>query len=60
MDIQNLFGQVPDAPPALDVVRDASTGVPESDPMDPSRYQPRYIQANAGSAIPAIGLIVEL
>lgn len=60
MDIQNLFGQVPDAPPALDVVRDAATGVPVADPLNPSRYQPRYIQASAGSAIPAIGLIVEL
>ena len=60
MDIQNLFGQVPDAPPALDVVRDQTTGTPVADPLDPSRYQPRYIQANAGSAIPAIGLIVEL
>ncbi len=60
MDIQNLLGQVPDAPPALDVVRDAATGVPVADPVNPSRYQPRYIQASAGSAIPAIGLIVEL
>ena len=60
MDIQNLFGQVPDAPATLDVVRDATTGAPVADPTNPSRYQPRYIQANSGSAIPAIGLIVEL
>ena len=60
MDVQNLFGQVVDAPDALDVVRDAATGVPVPDPMDPSRYQARYIPLGTGSAIPALGLIVEL
>ena len=60
MDVQNVFGQVADAPDALDVVRDPLTGTPIPDPMDPTRYQARYIGLNAGSAIPAIGLIVEL
>lgn len=60
MDIQNLFGQVPDAPPALDVVRDPASGAPLPNPAMPSRYQPRFIQTGTGSAIPAIGLIVEL
>ena len=60
MDVQNVFGQVPDAPPALDVVRDVNTGNPVPDAADPSRYQARYIPLNSGSAIPAIGLIVEL
>lgn len=60
MDVQNVFGQVPDAPPALDVVRDVNTGNPVPDAVDPSRYQARYIPLNSGSAIPAIGLIVEL
>ena len=60
LDIQNLFSQVPDSPPSLDVVRDASTGIPVPDPLQPGRYMPRYIDANAGSVIPAFGLIVEL
>lgn len=60
MDIQNLFSQVPDAPPALDVVRDPASGVPIPDNQDPTRYQPRYINAGAGTVVPAIGLIVEL
>lgn len=60
MDIQNLFSQVPDSPPALDVVRDPLSGVPVPNPNDPSRYQPRYINADAGTVVPAIGLIVEL
>lgn len=60
MDVQNVFGQVPDAPEALDVVRDPSTGTPIPDPVNPARYQARYIGLNSGSAIPAIGLIVEL
>lgn len=60
MDVQNLFGQVADAPNALDVVRDRATGEPIPDPVDPSRYQARFIGVNSGSAIPAIGLIVEL
>lgn len=60
MDLQNLFGQVADSPDALDVVRDQTTGVPLVDPMNPSRYQARYIPLGTGSAIPAVGLIVEL
>ena len=60
MDVQNVFGQVADAPDALDVVRDPLTGTPIPDPMNSARYQARYIGLNAGSAIPAIGLIVEL
>ena len=60
MDVQNLFGQVADSPDALDVVRDQTTGVPLVDPMNPSRYQARYIPLGTGSAIPAVGLIVEL
>jgi len=60
MDIQNLFSQVPDAPPSLDVLRDPATGLPIPDPQSPGRYQPRYINANAGTVVPAIGLIVEL
>ena len=60
MDVQNLFGQVADSPDALDVVRDQATGVPLVDPMNPSRYQARYIPLGTGSAIPAVGLIVEL
>ncbi len=60
MDIQNLFSQVPDAPPSLDVLRDPATGLPIPDPQSPGRYQPRYLNANAGTVVPAIGLIVEL
>ena len=60
MDVQNLLGQVPDAPDALDVVRDSATGAPIPNPIDPSRYQARFIALGTGSAIPAVGLIVEL
>ena len=60
LDIQNLFSQVPDSPPALDVVRDAGTGIPVPDPSEPGRYIPRFIESGAGSVIPAFGLIVEL
>ena len=60
MDVQNLLGQVPDAPDALDVVRDPATGAPIPNPMEPSQYQARFIPLGTGSAIPAVGLIVEL
>lgn len=60
MDVQNVFGQVADAPDALDVVRDPLNGTPVPDPVNSNRYQARYIGLTAGSAIPAIGLIVEL
>jgi hypothetical protein len=42
------------------VVRDPASGVPIPDNQDPTRYQPRYINAGAGTVVPAIGLIVEL
>jgi len=58
--VQNLLSQVPDAPPALDVVRDLNTGAPVPDAANPSRYQARYIPLSSGTVIPAIGLIVEL
>jgi hypothetical protein len=60
LDVQNLFSQVPDAPPFLDVQRDPSTGVPIADPVNAGRYLPRYIDADAGSVLPAFGLIIEL
>lgn len=60
LDVQNLFSQVPDAPARLDVQRDPDTGVPVVDPNNPGRYIPRYLDADAGSVIPAFGLIVEL
>ena len=60
MDLQNLFGQVADSPDALDVVRDGTTGGTLVGQMNPSRYQARYIPLGTGSAIPAVGLIVEL
>ena len=59
MDVQNVFGQVADAPDAL-MWCGTRTGTPIPDPMNSARYQARYIGINAGSAIPAIGLIVEL
>ena len=44
----------------LEETGDPATGEPIPDPVDPSRYQARFIGVNSGSAIPAIGLIVEL
>ena len=59
-DIQNLFSQVPDSPSFLDVERDPSTGIPLIDPDNSDRYLPRFLDADDGSVLPAIGIIVEL
>ena len=60
MDIQNLTGATPPQQAQLDVQRNPETGAPISSVDTPGSFDPRYITANAGAVLPAIGLIVEL
>ena len=60
MDIQNLTGAAPPQQAQLDVQRNPDTGAPIPSLDTPGSYDPRYISANAGAVLPAIGLIVEL
>jgi hypothetical protein len=60
MDIQNLTGATPPQQAQLDVQRNPETGAPIPSVDTPGSFDPRYITANAGAVLPAIGLIVEL
>ncbi|MBK7174560.1 MAG: TonB-dependent receptor [Bacteroidales bacterium] len=59
LDIQNLYNFKSEGAPNLVQVRDAS-GIPLTDPEDPSRYQLKYLQNESGTVLPAIGIIVEI
>lgn len=43
----------------LTVVRDVDTQAPLIDPLNPDRYQTKYLNTSAGSVIPTLGVIVE-
>ena len=58
-DIQNLLAQAPLGAPLFDAVRN-EMGNPLVDPMDPNRYQTRFIeQSSASPLLPSIGLIFD-
>ena len=58
LDIQNLYNHRADQPSIL--VRETdNAGDPVTDPMDPLRYNLKYIDAQAGTVLPTIGIIVE-
>jgi hypothetical protein len=59
LDVQNVYNQVTPLKPALDVQRDPA-GNPVTDPSDPSRYLPAFLDQSNGSVLPSIGIIVEL
>ncbi|MBK7028979.1 MAG: TonB-dependent receptor [Bacteroidales bacterium] len=59
LDIQNLYNFKSEGAPNLVQMRDAS-GIPLTDPEDPSRYQLKYLQNESGTVLPAIGIIVEI
>lgn len=58
-DVQNALGTVSPQPPTVDVERDAQ-GIPIEDPNNPGSYIPRVLDTSNGTALPAIGIIVEL
>ena len=59
MDIQNVLGSKADQPDILTLDRDAS-GNPLTDPVDSSRYLLKRINAESGTIIPTIGIIIEI
>ncbi|MEI6124427.1 MAG: TonB-dependent receptor [Bacteroidota bacterium] len=58
VDVQNLYNFKSELPPIIDVVRDAN-GQPLVDPLDPTKYQAKYINNPTGTIVPSIGLIIE-
>ncbi|NLR94240.1 TonB-dependent receptor [Flammeovirga agarivorans] len=58
-DIQNMYGYQSKGQPILTTEVDQN-GNPVTDPNDPSKYSPKYIETTNGIVQPSIGIIVEL
>ncbi|HNW70252.1 MAG TPA: TonB-dependent receptor [Bacteroidales bacterium] len=58
VDIQNIYNFKSDQAPIIDVIRDEN-GNPLVDPLDPSKYQAKYLDNPSGSILPTLGLIIE-
>ncbi len=58
VDIQNIYNFKSDQAPIIDLVRDEN-GDALIDPVDPTKYQAKYIDNPAGSILPTLGLIIE-
>ncbi len=58
IDIQNIYNFKSELPPIIDVVRDAN-GNPVIDPLDPTKYQAKYLDNPTGTILPSIGLVIE-
>ena len=57
-DVQNVYNHKADQPDIL-VRQTDSSGVPLTDPADPSRYLLKYIQGTTGTVLPTVGVIIE-
>ncbi len=58
-DVQNVYNHKADQPSIL--VRDTDgTGVPLSDPADPSRYLLKFLESESGTILPTVGIIIDL
>lgn len=58
LDIQNVYNHKADQPPVLVRETDPS-GQPVSDPLDQEKYSLKYIEGQAGTILPTIGIIIE-
>jgi len=58
-DVQNVLNFKADQPDLLILQTDAA-GTPIIDPVDPSRYLLKLIDAESGTVLPTIGIIIEL
>jgi hypothetical protein len=58
-DVQNVYNHKADQPSLLVRETDANN-VPVSDPSDALKYKLKYIDANAATILPTIGIIIEI
>ena len=57
-DVQNAYNHKADQPALL--IRDSdSNGSPVTDPLDPTKYTLKYLDNEAGTVLPTIGVIIE-
>jgi hypothetical protein len=59
LDITNIYNSQQALPPNLTVERDAN-GQPLPDPNDPLRYKTKLLNADAGTLLPTIGVVISL
>ncbi len=57
-DVQNIYNHQADQPAILIRESDAN-GIPLTDPVDPLRYIPKFIDGSSGTVLPTIGIMVE-
>jgi hypothetical protein len=58
VDVQNVYNHKADQPPILLRESDAN-GLPVTDPTDPLKYSLKYLNDEAGTVLPTIGVIIE-
>jgi hypothetical protein len=57
-DVQNVYNHKADQPALL--IRDSdNSGIPVTDPLNPLKYSLKYIENQAGTVLPTIGVIIE-
>ena len=57
-DVQNIYNHKADQPDLL--IRESDgNGLPVTDPSDPSKYSLKFIENEAGTVLPTIGIIIE-
>ncbi len=59
LDVQNVYNFKADQPDIL-VLQTDEAGTPLVNPLDPQRYLLKYIEAEAGTVLPTIGIIIEI
>jgi hypothetical protein len=59
LDVQNVYNFKADQPDIL-VLQTDEAGTPLVDPLDPRRYMLKFIEAEAGTVLPTIGIIIEI
>lgn len=57
-DVQNVYNHKADQP-ALLIRKTDSNGNPVTDPSNPMKYSLKYLQNDAGTVLPTIGVIIE-
>ena len=59
VDVQNVLNYKADQPDIL-LQQTDSAGIPLIDPEDPSRYLLKFVEADSGTVLPTLGIIIEI
>jgi hypothetical protein len=59
VDVQNVFNFKAEQPDIL-LQQTDEAGIPLIDPEDSSRYLLKYVNADSGTVLPTLGIIIEI